>query len=359
MRRTPRHAQRSSASPSRTSNASSCARASGRAKRDAAHCSDCGRTPLIGEHVHLYARGAVVCELCRPRRRHPPEGSQPSATPSTARPSGCGCAPLRSIRGPVDPLINEITIARPREEVFDYLADIANHAEFSDHFLVDWRLTREDTYGVGAGARWKSKAPLQRFPWGDATIVEAERPRRIVEVGRTGKYNRIRTLSRLRARRRAAAGPACAHVRERAEAPARQVPRAPRSPRMAQAQASARRCAACSPSSRRTTGAARGRRSPAGRASRRPARRSAADAFLGPAPRRARRRYSSARDAPPPPDVPRRRRRRPGHLGLRQQGARDPPRHDRGRLPRPRRDEVPGADLAPAQPGEHRGPRTT
>jgi hypothetical protein len=40
-------------------------------------CSDCGRTPLIGEHVHLYTRGAVVCELCRPRRRHPPVDSQP------------------------------------------------------------------------------------------------------------------------------------------------------------------------------------------------------------------------------------------------------------------------------------------
>ena len=91
-------------------------------------------------------------------------------------------------------LVNEITIARPREEVWEYLADIANHAEFMDHFLVDWRLTREDTYGEGAGARWKSKAPLQRFPWGDTTIVEAERPRRIVEVGRTGKYNRIRTI---------------------------------------------------------------------------------------------------------------------------------------------------------------------
>jgi hypothetical protein len=40
------------------------------------HCSDCGRTPLIGEQVHLYSRGAVVCDLCRPRRRQPPEGSQ-------------------------------------------------------------------------------------------------------------------------------------------------------------------------------------------------------------------------------------------------------------------------------------------
>jgi uncharacterized protein YndB with AHSA1/START domain len=94
----------------------------------------------------------------------------------------------------VDPLITEVTIARPRDEVWEYLADIANHAEFTDHFLVDWRLTREDTYGVGAGARWKSKAHFNRFPWGDSTIVEAERPARIVEVGRMGKYNRIRTI---------------------------------------------------------------------------------------------------------------------------------------------------------------------
>jgi uncharacterized protein YndB with AHSA1/START domain len=94
----------------------------------------------------------------------------------------------------VDPLITDVTIARPREEVYEYLADIANHAEFCDHFMVDWHLTREDTYGVGAGARWKMKVPLNRFPWGDSTIVEAERPRRIVEVGRTGKFNRIRTI---------------------------------------------------------------------------------------------------------------------------------------------------------------------
>jgi uncharacterized protein YndB with AHSA1/START domain len=94
----------------------------------------------------------------------------------------------------VDPVTVETTIARTREEVFEYLADIANHAEFTDHFMKDWRLTREDTYGEGAGARWKMKVPLNRFPWGDSTIVEIERPRKIVVVGRTGKYNRIRTL---------------------------------------------------------------------------------------------------------------------------------------------------------------------
>jgi hypothetical protein len=40
------------------------------------HCADCGRTPLVGERVHIYARGAVVCELCRPRRHAAPERSQ-------------------------------------------------------------------------------------------------------------------------------------------------------------------------------------------------------------------------------------------------------------------------------------------
>ena len=94
----------------------------------------------------------------------------------------------------MDPVTVETTIARPREEVFEYLADIANHAEFTDHFMVDWHLTREDSYGPGAGARYKIEAPLTRFPWGDSTFVEVERPRRIVEVGRMGKFNRIRTL---------------------------------------------------------------------------------------------------------------------------------------------------------------------
>jgi hypothetical protein len=30
-----------------------------------ARCSDCGRTPLIGEQVHLYESADLVCELCR------------------------------------------------------------------------------------------------------------------------------------------------------------------------------------------------------------------------------------------------------------------------------------------------------
>ncbi|HXA55629.1 MAG TPA: hypothetical protein VNV37_12215 [Solirubrobacteraceae bacterium] len=40
---------------------------------DRSRCEDCGRTPLVGERVHLYEeRGGIVCELCRPlRRTHP------------------------------------------------------------------------------------------------------------------------------------------------------------------------------------------------------------------------------------------------------------------------------------------------
>ena len=94
----------------------------------------------------------------------------------------------------MDPVSVSIVVSAPRERVFDYLQDIANHPEFTDHYLVDWHLTRIDSVGRGAGARFRVKAPGNRFSWADVTFAEVERPRRIVEVGRTGKNNRIRTL---------------------------------------------------------------------------------------------------------------------------------------------------------------------
>jgi uncharacterized protein YndB with AHSA1/START domain len=94
----------------------------------------------------------------------------------------------------VDALTVSINIDAPRERVFAYLSDIAGHAEFTDHYLVDWHLTREDPVGRGAGARFRIKAPLSRFSWADVTFAEVTAPHRIVEVGRTGKSNRIRTL---------------------------------------------------------------------------------------------------------------------------------------------------------------------
>lgn len=41
-----------------------------------AACRDCGRTPLVGEHIHIYGDERVVCELCRSRRRGRPQRSE-------------------------------------------------------------------------------------------------------------------------------------------------------------------------------------------------------------------------------------------------------------------------------------------
>jgi hypothetical protein len=50
----------------------------GELQADRDQCIDCGRTPLIGEHVHLYdgRDGGLVCELCRTLRREPPVASE-------------------------------------------------------------------------------------------------------------------------------------------------------------------------------------------------------------------------------------------------------------------------------------------
>jgi len=50
----------------------------GALEADRHHCADCGRTPLTGEHVHLYdgRDGGTVCELCRSLRRQSPVASE-------------------------------------------------------------------------------------------------------------------------------------------------------------------------------------------------------------------------------------------------------------------------------------------
>jgi uncharacterized protein YndB with AHSA1/START domain len=95
----------------------------------------------------------------------------------------------------VDPVTADVVISRPPAEVFAYLADVANYPEFMGHFTRDWHLTREDTYGKGAGVRFAFKQRRNKYPWIDQTILEFDPPRRIVLVGRTGKFNRIRTVT--------------------------------------------------------------------------------------------------------------------------------------------------------------------
>jgi uncharacterized protein YndB with AHSA1/START domain len=96
----------------------------------------------------------------------------------------------------VDPVVVSIVVGRPQAEVFEYLADVANHSEFMDHFTEDWHLTREESYGQGAGARFKVDIhPGGRFAWGDITFATVYAPNRIVARGRFGKYGRTRTLT--------------------------------------------------------------------------------------------------------------------------------------------------------------------
>ncbi len=90
------------------------------------------------------------------------------------------------------PLSAEIEIDVPRQRVFEALGDLAARPSFTDHFLSGFRLTRIESSGVGAGARFRVEAPL-RSVWMDTTIVEIEESHRIVERGRGGRANRIPT----------------------------------------------------------------------------------------------------------------------------------------------------------------------
>jgi uncharacterized protein YndB with AHSA1/START domain len=94
----------------------------------------------------------------------------------------------------VDLVTLHANIDRPREDVFAYLADVANHPEFTDHFLKEWRLTREQSEGRGAGARYRQDGRFDRFGYYDLSLAELDPPFRIVAVGRGGKYNRIKTF---------------------------------------------------------------------------------------------------------------------------------------------------------------------
>jgi uncharacterized protein YndB with AHSA1/START domain len=90
----------------------------------------------------------------------------------------------------VGPLSAEIEIDAPRERVFAFLADLARRPSFTDHFLTDFHLTRIESAGVGAGARFRAQAPL-RSVWMDTCIASLEPPFQIVEEGRGGRANRI------------------------------------------------------------------------------------------------------------------------------------------------------------------------
>jgi uncharacterized protein YndB with AHSA1/START domain len=90
------------------------------------------------------------------------------------------------------PISAEVEIDASRERVFELIGDLAARPSFTDHFLTDFHLTRIEPTGVGAGARFRVKAPL-RSPWMDTTIVEQDEPHLTLERGLGGRVNRIAT----------------------------------------------------------------------------------------------------------------------------------------------------------------------
>jgi uncharacterized protein YndB with AHSA1/START domain len=90
------------------------------------------------------------------------------------------------------PLSAEVEIDVPRERAFEAIADLSRRPLFTDHFLTDFHLTRIEARGVGAGARFRVRAPW-RSVWMDTNVVELEEPFRVIERGRGGRANRIPT----------------------------------------------------------------------------------------------------------------------------------------------------------------------
>jgi uncharacterized protein YndB with AHSA1/START domain len=88
------------------------------------------------------------------------------------------------------PISAEVEVDASRERAFAAIADLAVRPSFTDHFLSGFHLTRLESVGIGAGARFRVSAPL-RSVWMDTTIVAAEEPFRIVERGQGGRTNRI------------------------------------------------------------------------------------------------------------------------------------------------------------------------
>jgi hypothetical protein len=70
-------------------------------------------------------------------------------------------------------------VARPIEEVYDFLDVIANHEPFTNHMLHEWEFSGPPR-GVGSKARVRVKAGL-RSEVIDIETFDAERPSRIAE----------------------------------------------------------------------------------------------------------------------------------------------------------------------------------
>ncbi len=86
------------------------------------------------------------------------------------------------------PVTVSIEVHDDREKVYDFLDVLGNHEAFTDHLMHDWELSGPSS-GVGARVRAQVRAAGSNELI-DIEVVEAERPRRIVEEQVSAKGRR-------------------------------------------------------------------------------------------------------------------------------------------------------------------------
>jgi hypothetical protein len=82
-------------------------------------------------------------------------------------------------------------VPQAREDVYDFLDVMANHAAFTDHMMRDWRFAGPPA-GVGTKAHTTIFA-AGRMQGVDIEVIEAERPTRTVERSVSANGQRVAT----------------------------------------------------------------------------------------------------------------------------------------------------------------------
>ena len=89
------------------------------------------------------------------------------------------------------PITVTTTVERPIAAVYEHLSVLGNHEAFTDHMLVDWKLSGPAS-GVGAIADVQSTLGGRKEPV-RFEVVEAEAPHRILERSVAAKGRRVAT----------------------------------------------------------------------------------------------------------------------------------------------------------------------
>ncbi len=89
------------------------------------------------------------------------------------------------------PVTVSIDLPQPRDEVFAFLDVMANHESFTDHMLVDWKVSGPAT-GVGSKARVTAKFGGMT-DHADIEVIEVDPGRRIKERNVANKGRRHAT----------------------------------------------------------------------------------------------------------------------------------------------------------------------